>query len=73
MSKTSTTYAVCVNNDGYLAALEVGKIYRTLPDSPAAEHHLIRVIDESSEAYLYPDACFIPIELTAEIEKALSY
>ena len=73
MSKTDTTYAVCVNNDDYPAALEVGKIYRALPDTTAAKHQMVRVIDESSEDYLYPATCFIPIELTAEIEKALSY
>lgn len=55
------------------ASLEVGKIYRTLPDGGAAKHRLIRVIDESTEDYLYPDAFFLPIELTAEIDDALSF
>jgi len=64
-------YVVCVNNDSYPASLEVRKIYRTLPDSEASIHNLIRVIDESEEDYLYPDACFVPIELSAEVEKAL--
>ena len=49
MSKKATKYVVCVNNDDYPAALELGKIYRTLPDTPAAKHNLVRVIDESSE------------------------
>ena len=65
-------YVVCVKNQDYPASLEVGKIYRTLPDA-AAKHSLIRVIDESGEDYLYPDAFFLPIELTAEIQEALSY
>ena len=73
MSKKATKYVVCVNNDDYPASLEVGKIYRTLSDDTAAMHNLVRVIDESSEDYLYPVACFIPIHLTAEIENALSY
>ena len=72
-SKKATKYAVFVNNDDYSAALELGKIYRTLQDTAAAKHKLIRVIDESSEDYLYPSACFIPIQLTADIENALSY
>ena len=54
----SATYAVCVNNDDYPAALEVGKIYRTLPDDHAEKHNLIRVIDESFEDYLYPTTYF---------------
>ena len=68
----STKYVVCVKNQDYPASLEVGKIYRTLPDT-AAKHSLIRVIDESGEDYLYPDAFFLPIELTAEIQEALPY
>ena len=54
-------YVVCVKNQDYPASLEVGKIYRTLPDD-AAKHSLIRVIDESGEDYLYPNAYFIPIQ-----------
>ena len=73
MSKKATKYVVCVNNDDYPAALELGKIYRTLPDTIAEKHQMVRVIDESSEDYLYPAAYFIPIELTADIEEALSY
>ena len=73
MSKKATKYVVCVNNNDYPAALELGKIYRTLPDTPASTHKLVRVIDESQEDYLYPKACVIAIELTAEIAEALSY
>ncbi len=66
-------HVVCVKNEDYPASLEVGKIYRTLPDAVATKRKLIRVIDESSEDYLFPATCFIHIELTAEIKKALSY
>ncbi len=69
----NTKYVVCVKNQDYPASLEVGKIYRSLPDAGATKHGLLRVIDESTEDYLYPDAFFLPIELTAEIEKALSF
>ena len=69
---TLMKYVVCVKNEDYPASLEVGKIYRTLPDV-AAKHSLIRILDESGEDYLYPDAFFLPIKLTAEIEEALSY
>ncbi len=69
--RANTKYVVCVNNDDYPASLEVRKFYRTLPDSAASKHNLIRVIDESSEDYLYPDPCFVRIELTQELEKAL--
>ena len=54
MTRAANTYAVCIKNEDYPASLEVGKIYRTLPDGGATRHSLIRVIDESAEDYLYP-------------------
>ena len=60
----NTAYAVCVNNDDYPASLEVGKIYRTLPDDHAEKHNLVRVVDESFEDYLYPDTYFTAFEST---------
>lgn len=53
----------CLKNDGYLASLEVRKIYQTLPDGQAASHHLLRVIDESGEDHLYPEEYFVTINL----------
>ena len=58
----NTNYVVCVNNHEYPASLEIGKIYRTLPDDHAEEHNLIRVIDESFEDYLYPDTYFTSLD-----------
>ena len=55
-------YAVCINNEGYKASLEKGKLYRTLPDAKAASHGYIRVIDESGEDYGYSATRFIPIK-----------
>jgi len=63
---------LCVKNDGYPASLEVRKIYNPLPDPEANKHHLIRVIDESGEDYLYPQDFFIPIVLPKAAEIALA-
>jgi hypothetical protein len=49
---------VCVDNDGYSASLARGKLYVKLPDRAAAKHELARIIDESGEDYLYPEALF---------------
>ena len=65
-------FVVCISNEGYLASLEVRKIYEVVPDSSAGERGLIRAIDESGEDYLYPHNHFIPIDLPQSIEKALS-
>ena len=69
--KVEPKFAVCINNEDYEVSLELRKIYKVLHDAIAAEHHYIRVIDESGEDYLYPEDYFIPIELPKAVEKAL--
>lgn len=64
-------FAICINNDGYAASLEVGKVYRVLADDDAAKHQLVRVIDESGEDYLYSEGSFVPIELPEAVERVL--
>lgn len=70
MSKTQS-FVVCIKNEGYEAALEPRKIYVAVPDAGAAQHQLVRVIDESGEDYLYPAALFQPISLSAAESKAI--
>ena len=62
---------MCVANDGYPAALELRKIYETLPDAKSEKAGMVRVIDESGEDYLYPAAWFVPIDLSRELQSAL--
>lgn len=64
-------FAVCLNNAGYQASLEIGKLYRIIPDNEAATHGYIRVVDESGEDYAYSAERFFPIELPSNIEQAL--
>ena len=71
MRSTAKQFVVCLENDGYEVPLERRKIYRVLPDSDAAKHRLIRVIDESGEDYLYPQIFFAPIELPQAIRRAV--
>lgn len=65
-------YAICIRNDDYPASLELRKLYAVLDDSFAAQHGMIRVIDESGEDYLYPSEFFVSVELPASIEKTLA-
>ena len=67
----ATRFAVCVDNSGYPASLELRKIYRVLPDDDAAEEGDVRVVDESGEDYLYPASHFMVIELPKEVEQKL--
>ena len=64
-------FGLCLNNEGYPASLEVGKLYRVIPDDEAAAHSYIRVIDESGEDYAYAANRFHLMQLPTAIEKAL--
>lgn len=71
-SKRETQFAVCINNEGYEASLEAGKLYRVIPDDEAGSHGYIRVIDESGEDYGYSANRFFPIEVPQALKKALA-
>jgi hypothetical protein len=64
-------FVICIENEGYPASLELWKVYRAMPDEKAAQHQLIRIIDESGEDYLYSEKSFAPIELPQAVEKAM--
>ena len=64
-------FGLCLNNDGYPASLEVGKVYSAIPDDEASVHGYIRVIDESGEDYAYTANRFHLIQLPTAVEKAL--
>ncbi|MBD2621371.1 hypothetical protein H6G48_06645 [Microcystis flos-aquae FACHB-1344] len=70
-SSPTNKFAVCLNNEGYEASLEVGKIYCVIPDETAEINSLIRVIDESGEDYAFSVNRFHAIELPKPIEEAL--
>jgi hypothetical protein len=57
-------YVLCIKNRGYPASLEVRKVYKALADPDAAQHGLLRVVDESLQDYLYPRDFFVPIFIT---------
>lgn len=64
-------FVLCLNNDGYAASLETGKLYRVIRDDEVMAQGYLRVIDESGEEYAYASSRFYLIHLPAAIEKAL--
>jgi len=65
-------FAVCINNEGYEASLEFGKLYQVVPDAEAAEHGYVTIIDESGEGYWYSAQRFFPVEIPSKLARALS-
>ena len=69
-----TRFAIC------LAAkpeddIQVGKVYRVLPDPKASEVGCLRVIDESGEDYLYSASRFViatvPVKVRGRLLRAV--
>lgn len=69
--KSKVRFAVCVKNKGYEASLEIGKLYRVIPDAGAEEHGYLRIVDESGEDYGYAADRFFSIDVPKPLEKAL--
>ena len=67
----NTKFAVCINNKGFEASLEVGKLYEVVADAEAESDDLIRVIDEDGEDYLFESKNFYPLMLPADLAVAL--
>lgn len=64
-------FALCLNNEGYPASLEVGKLYPVTPDEEATIHGYIRVTDESGEDYAYSAERFHVVQLPGDITETL--
>jgi hypothetical protein len=69
--KTPVRFAVCIKNKGYGASLEMGKLYRVVPDQEAESRGYLRIIDESGEDYGYAANRFFSIDVPKHLEKAL--
>ena len=64
-------FVICIRNQHHPASLELRKLYRVIRDAKASKHHLLRVIDESGEDYLYPEDYFVPVKLPEAAERAI--
>jgi hypothetical protein len=65
------TFAICLDNEGYEASLELRKIYQVLPAEANDPKDYIRIVDESGGDYLYIRKGFELIELPERTERKL--
>jgi hypothetical protein len=71
-ARRATQFGVCIDNRGYAASLEVGKLYRVVPDQEASKRGYIRVIDEGGEEYGYSAERFFVLKVPQPVAYALS-
>ena len=69
--KKESHFVLCLDNEGYEASLEVGKLYRMIPDEEAKSHGYVRIVDESGEDYAYAQTRFHAMKLPSAVESKL--
>lgn len=68
----NTKFAVCINNKGFEASLEVGKLYEiVVPDAEAESDGMLHVIDEDGEDYLFESNIFYPLVIPQDLALVL--
>jgi len=71
MKDETAQFVVCLKNKGFLASLEIGKLYRTIPDREAEKIGGLRVVDEDGEDYLYDADMFCPLQVPPIVAQTL--
>lgn len=69
--KNENAFVLCIENTGYTASLERRKLYRVIEDAKASQLNMLRVVDESGDDYLFPQALFATLHLSRELEAQL--
>lgn len=64
-------FVVCLNNEGFEASLEIGKLYQTIPDGEAEKLGGLRVVDEDGEDYFYDAEMFCPLQVPPIVAQTL--
>ncbi len=64
-------FVVCLNNAGFLASLEIGKLYQIIPDKESEKLGGLRVIDEDGEDYFYDAEMFCPLQVPPIVAQTL--
>jgi hypothetical protein len=64
-------FVVCLNNEGVLASLEIGKLYQVIPDEEAEKLGGLRVVDEDGEDYFYDAEMFCPLQVPPIVAQTL--
>ncbi len=68
-ARRATQFDVRIDNRGYAASLEIGKLYRVIPDEQASKHGYICVVDESGEDYGYAAQRFFVLKVPQPIAR----
>src|SRR5437016_3333284 len=65
-------FAMCINNDGNPASLELGKVYKIIRPARGDPSYMVRVIDNDGEDYLYYARQFVPVDLPPKARRVVT-
>lgn len=65
-------YVMCINSGEYRIDLRFGRVYPVAKPEANDPEHLVRILDESGEDYLYPADWFVPVQLPPKARRALA-
>jgi hypothetical protein len=65
-------FVLCIDNRGYLASLQVGKVYQVLKPIDGDLPSDLRLVDEDGEDYLYSPERFVAIDLPPRAKRAVA-
>ncbi len=68
---THVQFALCLDNAGYEASLELGKLYKVVIDEQTEIPGYLRVVDESGEDYAFSIDRFHLLTLPEPVEQTL--
>ena len=61
-------FFMCINNKGNEDRLTLLRIYKVVPDVEATDN-MIKIVEDTGEAYWFTASCFVPVQLSIEAEK----
>lgn len=64
-------FVVCLENEGYAASLEIGKLCRIIPDEEAEKLGGLRLVYEDGEDYFYDAEMFYPLQVATIVAQKL--
>lgn len=62
-------YVMCVANGGNLVSLTLRRVYKVIPDEKGEKRKMIRIVDDTGEAYLFSATCFVPVQIPEGAEQ----
>lgn len=66
----NATYVMCIANGGNEVSLTLRRVYKVIPDENAEARRMIKLVDDTDDAYWFPASAFVPVQIPVEAEQS---